>query len=115
MHLVPSSVAPLSSPAFRRYLVAASLVNLCLWAYQTSMTWTILDRTGSAGTVSLQQTLMTVPIPLAMLPAGLLTDRFGSRPMMITAYLGYLGCVGLTGLLTLGGAFPIQATLGLAF
>jgi hypothetical protein len=48
--------APLRSPAFRRWLVAATLVNVCLWTYLTGLTWTILARTDSAATVSLIQT-----------------------------------------------------------
>ena len=52
--------APLRSPAFRRYLVASGLVNVCLWTYETGLAWTVLDRTGSATTVSLIQTMMTI-------------------------------------------------------
>ena len=107
--------APLRSPAFRRYLLASGLVNVCLWTYETGLAWTVLDRTGSATTVSLIQTLMTIPLPLAMLPAGLLADRFGSRGMMMVAYLGYASCVGLTGLLVLDNNLPVAGVLGLAF
>jgi MFS family permease len=107
--------APLRSPAFRRWLAAATLVNICLWTYLTGLTWTMLARTDSAATVSLIQTLMTLPLPLVMLPAGLLTDRFGSRPMMTAAYIGYASCVGLSGVLVLGTAVPVPAVLALAF
>ena len=58
---------------------------------------------------------MTVPLPLVMLPAGLLTDRFGSRSVMRVAYAGYATCVALTGALLLGDALPVVAVLGLAF
>jgi MFS family permease len=109
------SPIPLRSPAFRRWLLASTVVNICLWTYVTGLSWTMLARTGSAASVSLIQVLMTVPLPLVMLPAGLLTDRFGSRSVMRVAYAGYATCVALTGALLLGDALPVVAVLGLAF
>ena len=115
MRIPRGSLAPLASPAFRRYLLAATIISICLWTYQTSVTWTLLTQTGSAASVSLLQTLMTVPLPLAMLPAGLLTDRFGSRPMMLMAIAGYTLAVGLTGIFVLGDAVPVAGVLALGF
>jgi MFS family permease len=109
------STAPLRSPLFRRYLLCASLINICLWTYLTGLQWTLLARTGSAANVALIQTLMTVPLPLVMLPAGLLTDRFGSRALMVVAYAGYATCVAVSGVLVLGDSLPVVGVLGLAF
>jgi MFS family permease len=109
------SPAPLRSPAFRRWLLASAIVNVCLWIYVTGVTWTVLTRTGSAATVSLVQTLMTIPLPLAMLPAGVLTDRFGAHRMMRVAYIGYASTIAITGFLFLNDALPVTLVLGMAF
>ena len=109
------SPAPLRSPLFRRWLLASAIVNVCLWIYVTGVTWTVLARTGSAASVSLVQTLMTIPLPLAMLPAGILTDRFGAHRMMRVAYVGYASCIGVTGLLFANDALPISLVLAMAF
>ena len=106
---------PLRSPTFRRYLAISTTIALCLWTYQTSLTWTLLEATDSSAAVSLLQTLMTIPLPLALLPAGLLTDRFGARPMLVLAIGGYVLAVGGTGLLALGGVLTVPLALGFAF
>ena len=105
---------PLRSGAFRRYLAIATIISICLWTYQTSLTWTLLQQTGSAATVSLLQTLMTLPLPLAMIPAGLLIDRLGPRRMMFVGIAGYVVSVGVTGLLALSGVLPVEIALGFA-
>jgi MFS family permease len=109
------SLAPLRSPLFRRWLLCSSLINICLWTYLTGLQWSLLTRTGSAATVSALQTLMTLPLPLVMLPAGLLTDRLGSRRMMSVAYAGYAVCVGMSGLLVLNPGWPVPGVLALGF
>jgi MFS family permease len=106
---------PLRSPTFRRYLAISTTIALCLWTYQTSLTWTLLETTDSSAAVSLLQTLMTIPLPLALLPAGLLTDRFGARPMLAVAISGYVLAVGGTGLLALTGNLTVPLALAFAF
>lgn len=74
-------------PAFRPFLIEDSLAGMGLWILQIALAWTMLERTGSGTVVGLLQTMVLLPIPLAIALGGVLTDRFGPRRLMYTSWI----------------------------
>lgn len=109
-----TDLEPFRVPAFRRYLVAATLTSVSLWVYTTALNWTMLADSGSAAVVGLVSTLMTLPLPFAAVPGGMLTDRLGPRDLMVLALLAEAACVGATGLLAATGSLTVPLALLLA-
>ena len=96
------NLEPLSSPGYRRYLVAATLAALALWIYEPALEWIVLRTTGETAAVGLIQTVLIIPVAIASLPSGVLADRIGSRRMVAISLIGIgsvVACVGVLGLL----------------
>jgi len=109
------NLEPLSSPGYRRYLVAATLAALALWIYEPALEWIVLRKTGETAAVGLIQTVLIIPVAIASLPSGVLADRIGSRRMVAVSLIGIgsvVACVGILGLLdSITFEFAILLTL----
>jgi MFS family permease len=111
VRLAATDLEPFRVPAFRRYLLAATITSVSLWVYTTALNWTVLEATGSAAIVGLIFTLMTLPLPFATVPSGMLTDRLGPRGMMILALALEALCAGVTGLAAATGNLSVPLLL----
>ena len=115
MRRTATDLEPFRVPAYRRYLLAATITSISLWTYTTSLSWTVLEDTGSAAIVALISMLMTLPLPFASIPGGMLTDRLGPRGPVLLALLLEAACVALTGLLAATGQLTVPLVLLIAF
>lgn len=77
----------LGFPAFRTFFATQLLVNTAQFVQGAGIGWTSWLVTGSAGGVALIGFLGVLPYTLLTLHAGLLTDRYGARRMLVTSYL----------------------------
>ncbi len=108
----------LRSPAYRRYLIAATITSASSWTFMTGLGWAMLDATGSAAVVTAVQTAMILPIPFAAIPAGLIVDRHGPRVIVVATLVGLAAMSAvLAGLaaadsLTLLAVIPVALVFG---
>jgi MFS family permease len=109
------NLEPFASPGYRRYFLAASLAALGLWIYQPALEWTVLQQTGLAGSVGFLQTALIVAVALATLPSGMLTERFGARPMLAIALGGIGVMIAVVAGFSAAGRLTFEVALGLTF
>ena len=88
-----------------RYFIASMLCATSgIFIFNAALGWYVLEVTGSAAAVGLVFSVSGLPILLLMPQAGVLTDRFGSRAMLIANFVA-LAVVGVIfGLVALGSA-----------
>lgn len=112
-----SDLGPLRVPAFRRYLLASTLAYVALWTYMTVLSWTVLEVSDSPAALGLLFMAMTIPLPLAVVPAGALADRIGPRNLMAVALVVEAVLILATSLLAATGQLttPIVVAVGLIF
>ena len=108
---VRTGLAALGEPAFRRFLLEDAIGGSGLFVLQISLAWTVLQRTGSGAIVGLLQTALLLPIPLAIVVAGSLTDRFGPRRLMIGAWFAMGAVSAAFALMNALGALDVPAVL----
>ena len=75
--VAPSAWAPLREPLFRALWVAAFASKIGTWTQNVAAAWLMTFLTPSATMVALVQTATTLPIFLAVLPAGAIADVVG--------------------------------------
>ena len=68
---------------FRKYVVGQGLSQTGMWMQQTAELWLILELTGNAAALGLHSVLRFGPILLFGVHAGLLTDRFDRRRLLL--------------------------------
>lgn len=104
--------------AFRRFLVEDSLGGMGQWVLTIAIAWTMLERTGSGTVVGLLQTMVLVPIPVAIAVGGILTDRYGPRLLMYVSWTGagaaavFLAIIESANLLTVPSALIVMLVSG---
>ena len=74
---------PLGVPAYRRYFVASMVASMCSWIFYTAQTWTFLESSGTAAAVAYLPVVLVVPVPIALIVGGVLTDRRGPNSTLI--------------------------------
>ena len=110
--------AAIRVPAYRRYLVGATANSITVWLFQTAISWTILQQTGSAAAVGVLFLAWTFPTLFTMIPAGVLVDRIGPRRgMLISQGLSVIAFAGgaylaATGQLTVEWALVLAVVVG---
>jgi MFS family permease len=109
----PPSLAALGVPAFRLFLAQDLLGRIGLWGFELALAWIVLEQTGSGVAVALVQTAIVLPMPLSMLLAGSLTDRFGPRRPMTAGWAVSTGVVLVTLVLLAAGSAGVPVILGL--
>ncbi len=104
-------LAPLAVPAYRRFLVASTLAYVSLWTYMTVMMWTVLEISDSVAALGLLFMAMTIPLPLAVVPAGALADRIGPRNVMVVALVAEVALVVAAALITAAGLLSTEVVI----
>ncbi len=90
----------LSSPAFRRYWLAALISGTCAAAHNTAVFSVLGESERSAFVISLMSTLSALPFAVFTLPAGALADMVDRKKILYATNL-WQAIVGL-GLMSLG-------------
>ena len=75
-------------PAFRRYLIATSLVSMGTAAQGLAIGWEVYERTNEALALGLVGLVQAIPMLLFTLPAGYLADVFDRRKIMMLSLAG---------------------------
>jgi MFS family permease len=102
---------------FRFYIASMLCATSGIFLFNAALGWYVLQVTGSAAAVGLVYTVSGLPILLLMPQAGVLTDRFGSRAMLIANFIA-LAVVGVVmGVVAIGSApsYPILVGLAVLF
>jgi predicted MFS family arabinose efflux permease len=106
-------LAPLRSPAYRRFLVGTSLSQTSSWIYYTAVTWALLESDGTAAAVAFLPLVLVLPVPFTLVAAGLFTDRRGPRHVLLLSQLAIALVVGLAALLAAVHALTFVPTLAI--
>jgi hypothetical protein len=109
-----SSFDALRVPAYRRLLVALTVAELGLYAFETALFWTVLEQTGSAVHVSLLYSALVVPILVLTIPVGVLVDRIGPRGPLLWSSVAAALVVGAAGVLAAGSGLDFGVALALS-
>jgi MFS family permease len=99
---------------FRIYFVANFLSNSSMFVFNAGLGWYVLTLTNSAAVVGFAFFINGLPWLLLMAHAGLLTDRFGPRPLVAISYAITGVAITAMGLLALLPSAPLWAVLALA-
>lgn len=101
----------LAYPAFRTFFLANFVGNSAWFVFNAGFGWLVLVLTDSAATVGLAFFAAGLPGMLFTLHAGLLTDRFGAKPLVVLSFV-FTGVVVIAfGLLALAIDLPLWAIL----
>ncbi len=106
--------AALRVPAYRRLLVAVTVMEIGLFAFETALFWTVLAETGSAVQVSLLFAGLVVPALLLTIPVGMLVDRRGPRGILIWSSAAAAAVIGLAAIAAGSGRLGFELALLLA-
>lgn len=109
-----SSFDALRVPAYRRLLVALTVAELGLYAFETALFWTVLEKTGSPVHVSLLYSGLVLPILVLTIPMGVLVDRIGPRGPLLWSSVAAALVVGAAGVLAAGSSLGFEAALALS-
>jgi predicted MFS family arabinose efflux permease len=110
-----AELEPLRSPRYRTYLLGWTLYNASSWLFYTAMTWTFLQSDGAAAAVAFLPTALVVPVPMALLVSGLVTDRRGPRDVVIAGLLLTAVVMAAAAGLVAMHAFSFGPTLAIGF
>ena len=96
---------------FRTFFLANFVGNSSWFVFNAGFGWLVLVMTGSAATVGLAFFVTGLPAMLLTLHAGLLTDRFGARPLVAISF-ALTGLIMIAfGLLALSFPLPLWVVL----
>lgn len=97
---LPSSLAPLASPAFRRVWLAALLANFGTWIQSVAAAWLMTSLAPSPDMVALVQAASTAPILILSLVAGAIADLVDRRRVIIVAQIAMFTTASMMTLVT---------------
>lgn len=100
---------------FRRFFVANFFTNASWFVYNAAFGWLVLTLTNSPATVGFAYFVSGLPFLLLTLHAGLLTDRFGARRLIVWSFALTGASMFALGVLALVPGTPLALVLGLAF
>jgi predicted MFS family arabinose efflux permease len=106
--------AALRVPAYRRLLLAITVMEIGLFAFETALYWTVLEETGSAARVSLLFTGLVVPALLLTIPVGVLVDRSGPKGILLWGSVAAAAVMGLAAFAAGSGRLGFELALLLA-
>ncbi|MBL8697300.1 MAG: MFS transporter [Alphaproteobacteria bacterium] len=102
-----SSLAPLSSPAFRRVWLAALLSNFGTWMHSVAAAWLMTSLAPAPDMVALVQAASTGPILILSLVAGAVADLVDRRRVIIAAQVAmFATSIAMTVVTWSGGMAP---------
>lgn len=99
---------------FQIFFVANFLSNSSMFVFNAGLGWYILTLTDSPAAVGFAFFMNGLPWLLLMAHAGLLTDRYGPRPLVAISYAITGAVILALGLLALAPATPLWVVLALA-
>ena len=106
--------AALRVPAYRRLLVALTVMEIGLFAFETALFWTVFEETGSAVHVSLLFIGLVVPALVLTIPVGVLVDRVGPRGILLWSTAAGAVVTGVAALAAGSGRLGFELALLLA-
>jgi MFS family permease len=107
--------APFQRRAFRWLWVGVVLSSVGAWAQTVGAQWLFINDPNAATIVSLVQTAATLPMVLFSLAAGVLSDAFDRRRLLLWVQLYFLVVAGLLAALTAIGRMPPLLLLAFTF
>jgi MFS family permease len=105
----------LTYDAFRRFFIANFFTNASWFVYNAAFGWLVLTITKSPAAVGFAYFISGLPFLLLTLHAGLLTDRFGARSLIIWSFVLTGAFMFALGALALVPGAPLWLVLVLAF
>ena len=100
---------------FRLFYAGQTVSLIGTWIQQIALSWLVYRTTGSGFLLGLVTFCSQIPMLLFLPLAGLLSDRYDRRRLMIVAYLFAMIQAAALGLLTLTGTIRIWQILALGF
>ena len=100
---------------FRAFFAANLLTNASWFIYSAAFGWLVLEISGSPATVGFAAFISGLPFLLLTLYAGLLTDRFGARPLVAISLALTGSLMFILGIVALIPNTPLAIVIGLAF
>jgi MFS family permease len=107
--------APLRHPVFRALWIAQTVSNVGTWMQTVGAQWLMGDLGGGAFAVALVQTAVTLPVFLAVVPAGVLGDLLDRRRLLVAAQSGMLLTAAALAALTFADVTTQASLLALTF
>jgi MFS family permease len=110
-----STFAAIREPAYRRLLVAMTVSEIGLYAFETALFWTVFVATGSTFDVALLYGGLIAPVLLLSVPIGILVDRRGPRAIFLWASVAATAVVAVAAAVasTTGVGFPAALLLAI--
>ncbi|MEO5744278.1 MAG: MFS transporter [Terracoccus sp.] len=110
-----SALAPLRLPVFRWLWIAAVVSNIGSWMQTVGAQWFLVDNQSSPTVIALVQTAAAAPVLLFGLGAGVISELFNRRRLLIGVQ-AFQVCVGVgLALLTASGAMTSALLLVATF
>lgn len=109
------ALEPLGVAGYRRVWSAAIVSNIGTFLQLTAAPWLMNELTGSPLLVALVTAALTLPRLLFTVPAGVLSDAFDRRTLMITGQLVSASAVGVMAAMTFAGTITPAWLLALSF
>jgi MFS family permease len=100
---------------FRLFYAGQAISLIGTWIQQIALSWLVYRTTGSGFLLGLVTFCSQVPMLLFLPLAGLFSDRYDRRRLMVCAYLLAMMQAATLGLLTLTGAMQVWQILMLGF
>lgn len=100
---------------FRAFMAANLLTNASWFVYSAAFGWLVLEISGSPATVGFAAFISGLPFLLLTLYAGLLTDRFGARPLVALSFAMTGTLMFILGVVALVPNTPLALVILLAF
>ena len=100
---------------FRLFYAGQAISLVGTWIQQIALSWLVYRTTGSGFLLGLVTFCSQIPMLLFLPLAGLLSDRYDRRKLMIVAYLLAMIQAVMLGMLTLTGAIQVWQILALGF
>jgi MFS family permease len=100
---------------FRAFFGANLVTNASWFVYNAAFGWLVLQISGSAATVGFAAFISGLPFLLLTLYAGLLTDRFGARPLVAISFALTGSLMFVLGVIALVPDAPLGLVIGIAF
>jgi predicted MFS family arabinose efflux permease len=110
-----SALEPLASAPYRRFLLASVIGSVSSWIFYTAQTWNFLESSGTAAAVAFLPMVLVIPVPIALIVGGVLTDRRGPNTALIVAQALTAITMGSIAVLERGGMLTFLATLATGF
>src|SRR6201993_2087085 len=111
----PSGFAPLRQTTFAVLWVATVLGNTGSFMRDVASAWLVTDLSSAPAAVAMIQAASTIPVFLLAIPAGVLSDVFDRRKLLITMQLVLASVSATLMLLSYAGALTVGLLVALTF